>query len=102
RRHTRFSRDWSSDVCSSDLGFVDIDGDEMLTHHDLLMLVRGLRDKIEASYQTPANSVASNSLKGEAEPIADNDVVVLPLLTWRKIGRASCRERDVGQQFGGR
>src|SRR5690606_41153017 len=21
RRHTRFSRDWSSDVCSSDLGF---------------------------------------------------------------------------------
>src|SRR5690606_39690019 len=22
RRHTRFSRDWSSDVCSSDLGFV--------------------------------------------------------------------------------
>src|SRR5690606_40658098 len=24
RRHTRFSRDWSSDVCSSDLGFTDI------------------------------------------------------------------------------
>src|SRR6266511_3803051 len=22
RRHTRFSRDWSSDVCSSDLGFL--------------------------------------------------------------------------------
>src|SRR5690606_39870870 len=22
RRHTRFSRDWSSDVCSSDLGWV--------------------------------------------------------------------------------
>src|SRR5690606_39659539 len=27
RRHTRFSRDWSSDVCSSDLGAItDIDG----------------------------------------------------------------------------
>src|SRR5690606_40045380 len=26
RRHTRFSRDWSSDVCSSDLSVVD--------HHD--------------------------------------------------------------------
>src|SRR5690606_40105293 len=25
RRHTRFSRDWSSDVCSSDLGGVDLD-----------------------------------------------------------------------------
>src|SRR5690606_40160956 len=24
RRHTRFSRDWSSDVCSSDLNFVDL------------------------------------------------------------------------------
>src|SRR5690606_40427607 len=23
RRHTRFSRDWSSDVCSSDLGFAN-------------------------------------------------------------------------------
>src|SRR5690606_40683465 len=26
RRHTRFSRDWSSDVCSSDLVASDIDG----------------------------------------------------------------------------
>src|SRR5690606_40304279 len=25
RRHTRFSRDWSSDVCSSDLGIFDYD-----------------------------------------------------------------------------
>src|SRR5690606_40784602 len=24
RRHTRFSRDWSSDVCSSDLSLVDV------------------------------------------------------------------------------
>src|SRR5690606_39819952 len=24
RRHTRFSRDWSSDVCSSDLGGVEV------------------------------------------------------------------------------
>src|SRR5436309_16077200 len=25
RRHTRFSRDWSSDVCSSDLGTLNVD-----------------------------------------------------------------------------
>src|SRR5690606_39498562 len=25
RRHTRFSRDWSSDVCSSDLALADLD-----------------------------------------------------------------------------
>src|SRR5690606_40842892 len=28
RRHTRFSRDWSSDVCSSDLGRDRADGGE--------------------------------------------------------------------------
>src|SRR5690606_40996919 len=27
RRHTRFSRDWSSDVCSSDLSFSNINED---------------------------------------------------------------------------
>src|SRR5690606_40616114 len=26
RRHTRFSRDWSSDVCSSDLAWLHVDG----------------------------------------------------------------------------
>src|SRR5690606_41143319 len=26
RRHTRFSRDWSSDVCSSDLGWTPVAG----------------------------------------------------------------------------
>src|SRR5690606_27720855 len=29
RRHTRFSRDWSSDVCSSDLGHVDVQQDHV-------------------------------------------------------------------------
>src|SRR5690606_30837183 len=35
RRHTRFSRDWSSDVCSSDLKarlFQNVDGIKFLTH----------------------------------------------------------------------
>src|SRR5690606_41173142 len=29
-RHTRFSRDWSSDVCSSDLRFVGFSGESAL------------------------------------------------------------------------
>src|SRR5690606_39768747 len=39
RRHTRFSRDWSSDVCSSDLSttyptaLVDFDGNERAAIH---------------------------------------------------------------------
>src|SRR5690606_39943943 len=28
RRHPRFSRDWSSDVCSSDLEFLEVIGEE--------------------------------------------------------------------------
>src|SRR5690606_41040778 len=40
RRHTRFSRDWSSDVCSSDLylGLATGDGPKLLA---LLVLVAG-------------------------------------------------------------
>src|SRR5690606_40561084 len=30
RRHTRFSRDWSSDVCSSDLTSIDLRPDRLL------------------------------------------------------------------------
>src|SRR5690606_39534947 len=30
RRHTRFSRDWSSDVCSSDLEFSAADREQMI------------------------------------------------------------------------
>src|SRR5690606_40820388 len=49
RRHTRFSRDWSSDVCSSDLGkdpspveiINDIDG-------DLINFFRVVKNKPEA------------------------------------------------------
>src|SRR6266511_1312760 len=36
RRHTRFSRDWSSDVCSSDLAVVAVEGrDEQERHREL-------------------------------------------------------------------
>src|SRR5690606_39716451 len=33
RRHTRFSRDWSSDVCSSDLGTVVVIAQPDAGHH---------------------------------------------------------------------
>src|SRR5690606_40028590 len=36
RRHTRFSRDWSSDVCSSDLQRAD---DDLVAHPGLLQRV---------------------------------------------------------------
>src|SRR5699024_11354450 len=78
RRHTRSKRDWSSDVCSSDLPLVSRDG--------------------------RCGSSVALSL-GESEPRSCGDPVGRPTLSdglsrddcqarrKRKIGRASCRER---------
>src|SRR5690606_41143416 len=42
RRHTRFSRDWSSDVCSSDLdgGYEGLQGPRVLLERELKRLYR--------------------------------------------------------------
>src|SRR5207253_5278149 len=91
RRHTRWPRDWSSDVCSSDLGtgtatqagddVIDIAEERVLTssrgsmekalHHP------GLTERVVASFgRTVAGRLALCMLFGAF-----------------KIGRASCRER---------
>src|SRR5690554_7383306 len=82
RRHTRCGRDWSSDVCSSDL-FPD--GTDPVGHFILLnnipFLITGV---MEAKGATPWGS-------------DNDDVVFVPLSTGSlrlfEIGRASCRER---------
>src|SRR5690606_40947157 len=90
RRHTRFSRDWSSDVCSSDLGNPDevfrarmpvfaatpIEGDPALA---------GVRvDEVRQSEAAPLRRYEPG------HPLADaQGYVYAP----DKIGRASCRER---------
>src|SRR5690606_40067146 len=45
-RHTRFSRDWSSDVCSSDLGHI--------LHEVLLSLCQGLTCDLLGKFQGDA------------------------------------------------
>src|SRR5688572_31195204 len=82
RRHTRFDCDWSSDVCSSDLGFAaasagDVNGDG---YDDVIVGAptydEGLVDagKVWVYHGSPSGLLAS----------AGATV---------KIGRASCRER---------
>src|SRR2546422_1246871 len=78
RRHTRCSRDWSSDVCSSDLResqmVADID--------QALMRIE------EGSYgQCVRCSKPIDERRLEALPTARYDA------TCQEIGRASCRER---------
>src|SRR5690606_41206152 len=84
RRHTRFSRDWSSDVCSSDLRC-----------RLALLAAHG------ASLAGPRRASTSQARRARGRISRDHAVrggPVEPLTTSfgpgsSKIGRASCRER---------
>src|SRR5690625_7040048 len=73
RRHTRWPRDWSSDVCSSDL--VLLDADTLGSDIDLTPL-RAAVDELRVFAGTPPDEL-------------------------EKIGRASCRERVESEGVGG-
>src|SRR5207302_7234428 len=72
RRHTRFSRDWSSDVCSSDLTQIDPDG----------FWFRCPLEVQQAAWPTEDYHLARSVVDSE-----------LPEDGLFEIGRASCRER---------
>src|SRR5207249_8761800 len=88
RRHTRSKRDWSSDVCSSDLtpflleGLdLDLDARRQVKLHQRVDRLRGRLEDVQ-------------------EPLVGADLELLARLlvdVRREIGRASCRERvEVG------
>src|SRR5690606_39653891 len=86
RRHTRFSRDWSSDVCSSDLPRSEIHG-----------LFATVRDVIEALGQRWNHHVVGYDLKqqlGIVRSVHSKYRTLFPegSTVGKKIGRASCRE----------
>src|SRR5690606_40266055 len=90
RRHTRFSRDWSSDVCSSDLKHpaqrheYDSDDDEDGNHH-----VKHLSSLVErVAHEQVALQAEHLSLTLGVGVIEAEQVQQAV-----KIGRASCRER---------
>src|SRR5690606_40161199 len=87
RRHTRFSRDWSSDVCSSDL--------------------RTRQEKPEGEYTEMGWEVYPDGLytllkrvhsdySPRAIYITENGAAFADQLTPDEIGRASCREGEWG------
>src|SRR5205809_3654157 len=80
RRHTRCSRDWSSDVCSSDLNFADDQG------------------YLRALLPTPVSYIGMLGPRQRTERILRNLSAEDPVAESRvyapvEIGRASCRER---------
>src|SRR2546429_8156395 len=101
RRHTRCSRDWSSDVCSSDL-LEEIQTSVGFNSHNLLTGTVWLRDLqylqpqrqrqfFENVLQRLANLPRVQSAAG-ATDLPYNFPGYVPF-TVEEIGRASCRER---------
>src|SRR5690606_40864890 len=83
RRHTRFSRDWSSDVCSSDLGIYLY----KCTPHLPLGMVGVIQvgkpvnmDNVRLAADALSAGIAANKER-------------LQKYLGQEIGRASCRER---------
>src|SRR5690606_41074051 len=91
RRHTRFSRDWSSDVCSSDLGRGNIStyskGSRGEWEHDCESgPVRVVIDR-SGGRSTALRAYVGGQWRGTAT----QDLGVVDAK--EEIGRASCRER---------
>src|SRR5690606_41153222 len=93
RRHTRFSRDWSSDVCSSDLGVPapndPLDGLRRLMGSPDLCSKRWIWEQYDHmvmadTVQRPGGDAAVVRVHGTRKALA---------MTSDEIGRASCRER---------
>src|SRR3712207_7298440 len=81
RRHTRYWRDWSSDVCSSDL-WLDSDARRSLLDRSASLLVdEGTTNVIEgtSTEHSPQDMVT--------------EIITVSVKPGKEIGRASCRER---------
>src|SRR5690606_40144228 len=93
---TRFSRDWSSDVCSSDLCL----SKQLSPHvsHGANLWADPAFSDVGSGNQRPLGRVFLHKVKLQrrkpAEPSADGEPeTVLQYRQCGKIGRASCRER---------
>src|SRR5690606_39354606 len=92
RRHTRFSRDWSSDVCSSDLVWKE--GNIMRNAIKKIALtvtavaaIGGLAACGDSSeLGNPSNTDSPTTQLNPDDPLTQEQLE-------QKIGRASCRER---------
>src|SRR5690606_41146290 len=93
--HTRFSRDWSSDVCSSDLQRLvsvlarsALLGERLAAHPLLLDELLDVRVSGNLPGRDALIAACDAALAQE-----DPEAALLALNETRQIGRASCRER---------
>src|SRR5207302_3308659 len=96
RRHTRFSRDWSSDVCSSDLLLLIAEEREGA---DQAGFRRGVTEIIGQHQQVQlAKPQVGRAVLMLLKVAAEHGIHLPPEL---EIGRASCRERGKVGVVGG-
>src|SRR5207248_3728231 len=93
RRHTRSYGDWSSDVCSSDLGRCRCSIDRIRQYR--AKLSGPLLDRIDLQIAMPAVEVARLS---SLEPGEASSSVRARVLTARAIQAARSEERRVGRE----
>src|SRR5690606_40922684 len=86
RRHTRFSRDWSSDVCSSDLSNPE-ERTPVAIVRDLSLTYGRKRALDSVSLEVPAGRMV-----GLIGPDGVGKSSLLALISGAQIGRASCRK----------
>src|SRR5699024_11325877 len=95
RRHTISKRDWSSDVCSSDLNLIRLVGRRlvllpiMVLGVTFLVFVLMSLSPIDPAYAALGESATPEALAAYRETNGLNDPWYI------QIGRASCRERGV-------
>src|SRR5690606_40030110 len=90
RRHTRFSRDWSSDVCSSDLVSEPAN---VLTTVEFAERLKGLEAhgvEVEILDEAALEALGMRTLLAVARGSESPARVVV--MQWKEIGRASRRE----------
>src|SRR5690606_40944876 len=92
RRHTRFSRDWSSDVCSSDLLGIDYTSPEAAVAGESFRALRNAVRHLVSASGSGRELIARGAGDTVAMASELNADAVAPVLR-DEIGRASCRER---------
>src|SRR5690606_39848038 len=91
RRHTRFSRDWSSDVCSSDLeGFGAVAGGLTSSSSNTVFL------ESASGIAEGARTGLANVVTGGLFLLAMFFTPLYEVVPVEEIGRASCRDRGWG------
>src|SRR5436309_11678102 len=91
RRHTIFSRDWSSDVCSSDLGA----GDAYAGGYLLWRLSGGSPPASHDHGLHSLSRVLTSPSARASRPLVQSHRAYVPKRASEQIGRASCRESGV-------